>query len=92
MVPANLLIGRLGIYRTWIGALALVLIGVMLFSSAHCCVTPITALILIGIGSAFAIIGTFTLTLSRKHTGLFIGITIAVSMTGPSLDRGHGNQ
>ena len=68
MVPAGLLIDRLGIYRAWLGALALVLIGALLFGSAHTFSMLIAARILMGVGSAFAVIGTFALALSHRYT------------------------
>ena len=88
MVPAGLIIDRLGIYRAWLGALALVLIGSMLFGSAHTFSMLIIARILMGVGSAFAVIGTFALAISRKYTGMLIGITMAVGMVGAIIGQG----
>lgn len=88
MVPAGLLIDRLGIYRAWLGALALVLIGALLFGSAHTFSMLIAARILMGVGSAFAVIGTFALALSRRYTGMLIGITMAIGMIGAILGQG----
>ena len=88
MIPAGVIIDRIGLYRSWLIAITTVSAGAALFASGHDLTLLIIARILMGAGSAFAIIGVFALSLSRKHSGLLVGITMAVGMAGAILGQG----
>ena len=88
MIPAGILIDRLGLYRAWGGAILVLTLGCALFALRINFDLLIIARILMGAGSSFAAIGVFAMMLRHKYSGFLIGVTMAVAMLGAWLGEG----
>ncbi|WP_108651993.1 MFS transporter [Dongshaea marina] len=88
MIPAGIMIDRYGLYRVWLVAISLLMLGCGLFAMAPNLGLLILARVLMGIGSNFAVIGTFALVMGSKRKGLLVGITMAFCMLGAFLGQG----
>ncbi|WP_150466225.1 MFS transporter [Francisella sp. SYW-9] len=89
MIPASILIDRFGLYRTWIVAISILAMGSLMFALSPNIEILIVARIFMGIGSAFAIIGIFALSVENvKHSGTLIGLTMLMAMIGALIGQG----
>ena len=88
MIPAGILIDRLGLYRAWGGAMLVLTLGCALFALRINFDLLIMARVLMGFGSSFAAIGVFAMMLRHKYSGFLIGVTMAVAMLGAWLGEG----
>ncbi len=89
MLPAGILIDRIGLYRSWNIAISTLLFGCYLFAHAGGLTTLLLARALMGFGSAFAIIGVFSHAVkAKRHCGLFIGLTMLMAMLGAVIGQG----
>ncbi|ASK79225.1 hypothetical protein CF386_09140 [Paraphotobacterium marinum] len=88
MIPAGMLIDRFGLYKVWILAIWLVSLGGFLFGYSKNIEELIFARALMGLGSNFAIIGTFALSMQFRYKSFLIGLTMAVAMLGAFLGQG----
>ncbi|BCD90942.1 MFS transporter [Francisella halioticida] len=89
MIPASILIDRFGLFKTWVAAMGILIIGCVMFAFAPNLEILIIARILMGIGSAFAIIGIFALSVENvKHSGTLIGLTMLMAMIGALIGQG----
>ncbi|API86610.1 MFS transporter [Francisella uliginis] len=89
MIPASILIDRFGLFRVWIVAMSILAIGSLMFALAPNLEVLIIARILMGIGSAFAIIGIFALSVENiKYSGTLIGLTMLMAMVGALIGQG----
>lgn len=90
-IPAGLLIDRYGICRAWTLAVAIIALGCFLFSISTDASLASFARVLMGIGSAFAWIGTigviYRLT-GEKHAAFLIGVSMTLCMLGAILGQG----
>ena len=87
MIPAGMLIDRFGLYKVWILAIWLVSLGGF-FGYSKNIEELIFARALMGLGSNFAIIGTFALSMQFRYKSFLIGLTMAVAMLGAFLGQG----
>lgn len=88
MIPAGVIIDRYGLYLSWLVAILLVVLGCFLFGYSDSISMLVVARVLMGMGSAFAMIGVFSVALNSQHSGLLIGITMGVCMIGALLGQG----
>lgn len=88
MLPAGIIIDRIGLYRAWLVAIGILVFGSVLFSLSNNLEIFIIARVFMGVGSSFAVIGVFAQCVKSRYCGLLIGITMGMCMLGVILGQG----
>ena len=88
MLPAGVIIDRIGLYRAWLVAIGILVFGSVLFSLSNNIEMFIIARVLMGVGSSFAVIGVFAQCVKSRYSGLLIGITMGMCMLGVIVGQG----